>query len=141
MASLWALNVLSSQIFRFPPFPHSIVSFLHQPTSNSNFSPVLSFTNVAASSDTASCAAPMSRSIWVLPPRARPTPLTAALLSLSILVGGLVFLPGPPRTPPTPSYRYLCLSDGGGVVLIPVPPRVPPTFLSMSVLVVIGLIL
>ena len=30
----------------------------------------------------------MSLSIWVLPPRSPPTPLTAALLYLSVLVGG-----------------------------------------------------
>ena len=88
MDSLWALNVLFSRIFRFPPSPQSIVFFLHRPTSASTFIPVLSFNNVAASSDTASCAAPVSLSIWVLPPHSPPTPLTAALLSLSVLVGG-----------------------------------------------------
>ena len=43
--------------------------------------------NMAASSDTASCVAPVSLSVWVLPPRACATPLIAALLSLSVLMG------------------------------------------------------
>ena len=43
---------------------------------------------MVASSDTASCAAPMSLSVWFLPPCAPATLLTTALLSLSVLMGG-----------------------------------------------------
>ena len=60
----------------------------------------------------------MSLSVWVLPPRAPPTPLTAALLSLSVLVGGggVVLLPGTSRAPPTPPPDiYVYLMGGGGV--------------------------
>ena len=67
----------------------------------------------------------MSLSVWVLPPCAPPTPLTATLLSLSVLVEGLVLLPGPPRAPPTTPPRYLCLSDGGGGVDTWSPSRTP----------------
>ena len=43
---------------------------------------------MAASSDTASCVAAVSLSVWVLPPRASATLLIAPLLSLSVLMGG-----------------------------------------------------
>ena len=79
-------------MFRFPPSPQFIFFFLHRPTSASTFSPVLSFINVAASSDTASCTAPVSLSLWIVPPHAHPTPLTDALLSLSVLVRGVGFV-------------------------------------------------
>ena len=99
------------------PHPPNQFFFLHRPTSASTFSPVLSFTNMAAFSNTASCAAPVSLSVWVLPPRATPTPRTAALLSLSILVGGGWFCYLVPLT----HHRlhrlaiYVYLMGGGGV--------------------------
>ena len=47
----------------FPPSPQSIFFFLRRPTSASDVSPVLSFTNVEASYDTESCAAPVILSV------------------------------------------------------------------------------
>ena len=43
---------------------------------------------MVASSDTVSCPAPVSLSVWVLPPHAPATPLIDALLSLSVLMEG-----------------------------------------------------
>ena len=91
MDSLWSLNFLSSRIFLFSSSPKSIVSFIHRRTYASTFGPFLYFINVTTSSYTASCAAPVSLYVWVLPPRSPPTPLTASLLSLSVLVGGGLF--------------------------------------------------
>ena len=136
MALLWALNVLSSRIFRLPPYSQSLVFFLHRPTCASTFSPLLSFTNMAASSDTTSCVAPVSLYVWVLPPCASATPLIAALLSLSVLMGGRVgfvtWAPSCTTDSLASRSRSLCW---GVLVLIPGPPRGPPTCLSMSVLV------
>ena len=96
----------------------------------------MSFTNVAAAYDTVSCAAPVSLSVCVLPPRAPPTPLTATPLSLSVLVGGVGFVTWAPLlTTDSTAPLSLSILMGGGGVLIPGPPRAPPIFLSISVLV------
>ena len=68
-------------------------------------------------------------------PRVTPTALTAAPLSLSILVGGVVFLPGPSFAPRTPLPRCICLFWLGGLLLIHGPPHAPQTFMSLSALV------
>ena len=72
---------------------------------------------MAASSDTASFAAHVSLSVWVLLPCAPPTPLLAALLSLSILVGGGWFCyPGPLVHHRLHCFAiYVYLMGGGGV--------------------------
>ena len=63
-----------------------VVTITSSRTYASAVSHVLYPTNMISSSDTASCTAPVSLSVWVLP--TTPTPLTAAPLSLSVLVGG-----------------------------------------------------
>ena len=67
---------------------------------------------------------------------ATPTPLTAAPLSLSVLVGGLVgFVTwSPSRTSDSAVPLYLSVLVGGWL-LIPGNPHAPPTMLSLSVLV------
>ena len=72
---------------------------------------------MAASSDTASCVAPVSLSVWVLPPRASATPLIAALLSLSVLMeGGWFCYLGPLVHHHLPCLAiYVYLMGGGSV--------------------------
>ena len=113
---------MSSRIFNFTRYPQ--VLFLRRSNSSSNVSPVLSPTNVAASPDTAPCAAPVSLSVWVLPPRAPLTLLTASRCLCPSWWGGGVgfFYLAPPHAPPTPLPRCLCMylwcvcvCGGGGV--------------------------
>ena len=61
-------------------------------------------------------------------PRATPTPLTAAPLSLSVLVGGVVVLPGTPCATPTLQLRCLCPSWFGGIVINTWVPSCTPNF-------------
>ena len=71
-------------------------------------------------------------------PRATLTLLTAAPLSLSVLVGRggrLVLLHGPPHRPLTPPPCCLYMSWLGGLLLIPRTPHAPLKFLSLFVLV------
>ena len=117
MASLWALDIMSSRIFLFPPSPQSTVFFLRRYTSASTVSSVLSPTNVAASSNAASCAAPMILGVWFLPPCAPPTPLTAAPLYLSVLVGGVGFVtwaPSHTSDSAAPMFLFVLLGEGRG---------------------------
>ena len=124
---------LHKYLFIFIPLINPI--FISLPTSASIVSPILSPTNLTASSDSVSCTAPVSISVWVLPSCSPPTLQTSAPPYLSVLVGGgLVLLSVSPHAPPTPSPCCLCPSWWGGG-LIPGPPRAPPTFLSLSVLV------
>ena len=122
----------------FTHHPSNQFFFLHQPTSASNVIPVLSPTNVTTSSNTASCAAPVSLSVWDLPPCAPPNPLNAEPLSLSVLVGGggVSFVTWPPsHTSDSADPLSLSVLVGGRVVLIPGTPHAPLTLLSMYVLV------
>ena len=82
--------------------------------------------NMAASSNTASCAAPVILSVWVLSPRAPATPMTAALLSLSVLMGGgWFFYLGPLVHHQLPRLAiYVYLMRGGSVDTWP-PSRTP----------------
>ena len=61
---------------------------------------------MVASYHTASCATPVSLSVWVLPPRAPETPLIAALLSMSVLMGGGWFC----YLDPLVHHRLYCLA-------------------------------
>ena len=123
--------------FTHPPnqFFSLVFFFLLRTTSASAVSPVLSPTNITASSDTATCAAPVILSVWVLPPLAPTTPLTAALLTLSVLMGGGWFCYLVPLVHHLLHRLVIYVYLMGGGVFIPGPPHLPLNFLSMSVLV------
>ena len=116
MSVLVGIGFMSSQIFLLPPSPQSIVFFLRQPTSASAVSPVLYPTYMTASSNTESCAAPVSLYVWVLPPCTPPTPLTAAPLYLSVLEGGgwICYLGPLTHLRLCLPAVYVCPSRGGG---------------------------
>ena len=77
---------LHKYLFIFIPLINPI--FISLPTSASIVSPILSPTNLTASSDSVSCTAPVSISVWVLPSCSPPTLQTSAPPYLSVLVGG-----------------------------------------------------
>ena len=84
------MNIYSPPILTINSF------FLLRPTSASAVIPVLYPTNITASSNTASRAAYVSLSVWLLPPHTLPTPLAAAPLSLSVMVREVGFVTWPP---------------------------------------------
>ena len=81
---------------------------------------------MAASSDTASCVAPIILSFWLLPPRASATPLIATLLFLSVLMeGGWFYYLGPLVHHQLPRLALDVYLMGGGSVDNGPPSRTP----------------